>query len=126
MGHRYEVSSVLFSADGRTFVTGGTDGLLFEWQTAGDHRRRAIGQHLTSVGLLAFSPDGKVLLSHEPRAGVHLWDVATAREVGFIAAREEGDRGWFGISPDGRWVGLRQQSGEIRVLPVTSTLGHLP
>jgi WD40 repeat protein len=126
IGHRYEVSSVLFSPDGRSFVTGGTDGLLFEWKTTGDHRRRTIGQHLTSVGLLAFSPDGKVLLSHEPSAGVHLWDVATAREVCFIAAREEGDRGWFGVSPDGRWVGLRQESGEIRVLPVASPSGALP
>lgn len=119
-GHRYEVASLVFSPDGSSFVTGGTDGLLFLWETTAPHRRRALGQHLTSVGRLVFSTDGGTLISHEPGAGLHFWHVATGREIAFVSVPDDGTAQWHGISPEGDALALRQSSGELRVFPVTA------
>lgn len=125
-GHRYDVVSAVLSPGGESFVTGGTDGLLFLWETAAPHRRRTLGQHLTSVGHLVFSPDGGTLISHEPGVGLHLWHVATGREIAFVPAPDTGTAQWHGISPDGRWIALRQTSGELRLFPIATSAGASP
>lgn len=118
-GHRYDVASVLFAPDGKSFVSGGADGLLFVWETAAPHRRRELGRHLTSVGQLAFSPDGRVLASQEAGIGIHLWHPATGREIGFLPVADEGNGQWLGFSPESDRLALRLSTGEIQVFPIS-------
>lgn len=117
-GHRYDVASIAFAPDGKTFVTGGVDGLLFQWETAAPHRRRELGRHLTSVGQLAFSPDVHVLASHEGGLGIRLWHPATRREVGFLPVPDDGSGQWLGFSCEGDQLALRLSTGEIRLFPI--------
>ena len=124
-GHHYEVASVEFAPDGKTFVTGGTDGLLFVWETAAPHRRQELGRHMTSVGQMAFSPDGRVLATHEGGLGIHLWHPATGREVGFLSVPDDGSGQWLGFSPEGDRLALRLSDGRIRVFPVADKAGGL-
>jgi WD40 repeat protein len=125
-GHRYEVSCVAFAPDGQTFLSGGADGLIIEWDAGSGRQLRELGQHATSVGRLAYSPDGKVVLSQEQGVGIHLWQPATGREVGFIPEKRAEANQWLGISPDGRWFGLRLADGAIRTIRIATTTGEAP
>jgi len=127
-GHNYEVASVIFSPTEDKFFSGGVDGLLFSWETAAPHRRRELGRHMTSVGQMAFSPDGRVLAAHEGGVGIHLWHPATGREVGLLAIPDDGSGQWLGFSPEGDRLAIRLGSGEIRVFPIATKidLAHNP
>jgi len=125
-GHRYEVSSVVFSPDGQTFLSGGADGLINEWDAHSGRQLRELGQHATSVGRLAYSPDGKVVFSQEQGVGVHLWHPATRREVGFFPEKRAEANQWLGVSPDGSWFGLRLADGAIRTIRIGSQTGEAP
>ena len=130
-GHRYEVASMVFAPDGKTFVSGGVDGLLLSWETAAPHLMHELGRMMTSVGQLAFSPDGRVLAAHEGGLGIHLWHPATGREVGFLPVPDDGSGQWLGFSPEGNRLAIRLSSGEIRIFPVAdkftrSSAGKLP
>lgn len=117
-GHHYDVAAIAFAPDGEAFVTGGHDGLIFEWTTVAPHRRRELGRHRTSVGQLGFSPDGRVFVSHEPDLGLRLWNRATGREVAFLPERATGAGQWDGFSPEGNWFALRRVDGLIRAWPI--------
>jgi WD40 repeat protein len=125
-GHRYEVSCVAFAPDGQTFLSGGADGLIIEWDARSGRQLRELGRHATSVGRLAYSPDGKVVLSQEQGVGIHLWQPATGREVGFIPEKRAEANQWLGISPDGRWFGLRLADGTIRTIRIATATGEAP
>jgi WD40 repeat protein len=117
-GHRYDVASVVFAPDGEHFVTGGVDGLLLSWETSRPHRLHELGRLMTSVGQMAFSPDGRVLAAQEGGRGIHLWHPATGREVGFLSVPDDGSGQWLGFSPEGDRLALRLSTGEIRVFPI--------
>jgi WD40 repeat protein len=121
-GHNYEVASVIFSPTEDKFFSGGVDGLLFSWETAAPHRRRELGRHMTSVGQMAFSPDGRVLAAHEGAVGIHLWHPATGREVGLLSIPDDGSGQWLGFSPEGDKLAIRLGSGEIRIFPVATNI----
>jgi eukaryotic-like serine/threonine-protein kinase len=125
-GHRYDVASVAFAPDGRSFVTGGVDGFLFIWDTMTGQRLHDLGQHATSADQLTFTPDGRLLFASEVGVGIHLWHLATLREVGFIEAKDPGVDQWVEASPDGRWLGLRMSDGDVRTFPIASPQGELP
>lgn len=122
-GHRYEVASMAFAPDGKSFVSGGVDGLLLSWETVPPHRMHELGRMLTSVGQLAFSPDGRVLAAHEGGVGIHLWHPATDREVGFLPVPDDGSGQWLGFSPEGDRLALRLSNGEIRAFPIAKKIG---
>jgi RNA polymerase sigma factor (sigma-70 family) len=108
-----------FSPDGRLFAAGGEDHILYLWDVAADkeiHRLQGLPQ---SGAWIAFSPDGKTLVSaafpwklkgggkggvggEEPiPAMLYLWDLATGKEVRRFAA-EPGGFNFVAFSPDGK------------------------
>lgn len=117
-GHRYEVSDLCFTRDGRTLISGGVEGFVLGWDPKTGAKRFELGPHLTSVGRIALSPDETLLASSEPGRGVHLWLLALSREVAFLPAPDEQADPWIGFSPDGAWFGLHRSNREIRVFPV--------
>ena len=125
-GHRYDVAAVVFAPDGKTFVTGGVDGLLLSWETAPPHRLRELGRHMTSVGQLTFSPDGRVIAAQEGGLGIHLWHPNTGREVGFLPVSDDGGGQWLGFSPEGDRLAMRLGTGEIRLFPVAGESPERP
>src|SRR5947209_2001536 len=79
--HDGPVSSLLFTPDGKTLISGSGDGLIRLWDPAtGTERRRLAGHKrgLLSLGpSLALSRDGKTLASGGGADHtIRLWDVA--------------------------------------------------
>jgi RNA polymerase sigma factor (sigma-70 family) len=123
--------SFAFSPDGRLIACGGWDrdkggwirGDLRLYDFATGKMLRELSGHLTTVISLAFSPDGRTLVSvglrlqgassGEPGEAetrfTRVWDVATGKENRTVLQERETHRRIF--SPDGRTLGSIQGSG---------------
>ena len=73
-GHSNWVRSVAFLPDGRSLVSGDSDGHTIVWDTG---RSRRLAGHQAQVRGVAFSPDGRTLASGSLDTDVMLWDTAT-------------------------------------------------
>jgi RNA polymerase sigma factor (sigma-70 family) len=81
----------------------------------------ATGKQLWAVGgavvhNLAFSPDGKRLVSGHYDQSLRLWDVAAGKHV-FAAGDQGGDGVTVAFSPDGRLIASASQPMELARLP---------
>ena len=102
-GHGNQVNSVAFSPNGRILASGGSDGLIKFWNVSTGQELRTLinnrpsqvtpeesnprsdllNEHLPSrdipagVNAIAFSPDGKLLVSGGDERMIRLWDVET-------------------------------------------------
>ena len=72
--HSNSVSSVAFSPDGRTALSGG-DKTLKLWEVATGKELRTFIGHLNIVDAVAFSPDGRTALSGSWDNTLKLWDL---------------------------------------------------
>jgi WD40 repeat protein/uncharacterized caspase-like protein len=80
-GHSASVTSVAFSADGKTLASGSRDNKIKLWEVATDRELRTLAGHSDSVTSVAFSADGKMLASGSEDKTIKLWEVATGREL---------------------------------------------
>lgn len=86
-GHTQRVTSVSFDAGGTILASGGADGTIMLWDVGRSSRLGApLPGRAAGVGALAFSPDGRALLSggcgkerggyKECEGEIHLWNLA--------------------------------------------------
>ena len=85
-GHVDWVTSVAFSPDGKTLVSGSHDGTLIIWDLATGKQIRAIEDHRQhgkpfEVISVAFSPDGKRVASSSSDKTVRVWEAGTGAPV---------------------------------------------
>jgi WD40 repeat protein len=79
-----------------------TVGVVRLWNLRTGRQQRIPSHHL-GVTSLAFSPDGKLLLSASRDGDARLWDVAERRSL-YILDWHFGPLGGASFSPDGRWI----------------------
>ena len=99
-GHTQVVTSVAFSPDGRSIVSGSFDQTIRFWdlETGREIRQILVADDYINSSVLSveFSPDGRYVLSEDRKWKTCLWDVQTGREIrrfpGTMSAR---------LSPDG-------------------------
>ena len=94
-------TSVAFSPDGRTALTGDFGKTVTLWDLAnGSFREFELhdGPNMT----VAFSPDGRSALSGTDKGTLNLWDVATGKEIHFFFPGHTNDVKSVTFSPDGR------------------------
>jgi RNA polymerase sigma factor (sigma-70 family) len=81
--------AVAFSPDGRTLAYGGTDGVIHVWEVAANRERCRFSGHQSGVtdhgtfaagvAALAFTPDGRTLISGGGDTTLLLWDALGVR-----------------------------------------------
>jgi WD40 repeat protein len=79
---------VAFSRDGRTLASSGDDGTIKLWNLASLQEAATLHGHEGPVSGLAFSRDGKHLVSGGART-VRLWSAPTFEEIAMVGRREE-------------------------------------
>lgn len=104
-GHTTGVSSVDFSPDGKTLVTGGS-GTARLWDMTGRRQPTSLGGRSGQIDTAHFSPDGRTLLTGPE---VQLWDVHTRKRTGALAGA---DRPAV-FSPDGDMIATSGRRGEV-------------
>ncbi|MCC7205916.1 MAG: hypothetical protein IT323_01330, partial [Anaerolineae bacterium] len=121
-----EIRAVAFSADGARALSGGCaralgsaclESELLEWRLDGSAETRYAGEHSGWVTGVAFSPDGRLVLSGDANGLAVLWDAATQRP----RYRLEGHRGAISqalFSPDGLKALTAAADGSLTVWDV--------
>jgi WD40 repeat protein len=114
-------NAVAFSPDGRTVVTGGTDGNVRLWDAA---TQQEIGPPMSSdlepVGAVTFSPDGTLVAAGSTDGNVQLWDTATQQEAGSALAAGAAEVDALAFSADGKVLATAGQDGAARLWDVAT------
>ncbi|MCA2938734.1 MAG: WD40 repeat domain-containing protein, partial [Microcystis sp. M113S1] len=71
------VSSVNFSPDGKTLVSGSDDNTIKLWNVETGQEIRTLKGHDSPVSSVNFSPDGKTLVSGSADKTIKLWNLGT-------------------------------------------------
>ena len=121
--HEGNVFSAAFSPDGRYVVSGSGDeggdgpegivsGSVFVWEAA-------TGKEITRIPFdtwvrhVAFSPDGKYVVSGSDNGAIRVWDAFSGREVARMSHDDQVTSVAF--SPDGRYLVSSSADGTARV-----------
>ncbi|HZY84573.1 MAG TPA: sigma-70 family RNA polymerase sigma factor [Gemmataceae bacterium] len=96
------LQQILFAPDGRTLALRDGTSTLLLWDAVGQKTLHKLEGHTGALACMAFSPDGKTLVSGgENDRHVRLWDVAAGKEKLHFAADETAVRR-LALSPDGK------------------------
>jgi len=121
-GHNAAILSVAFSFDGRYVVSGsgesgyhypkGRGNAKFQtkdttirlWEVSSSKQLKAFEGHSREVISVAFSQDGKHILSSGLDSTVRFWDVESGNQIWSYDPDEYGNRLYCAISPGGRYA----------------------
>jgi WD40 repeat protein len=100
--HSYEVQTVAFAPNGKTFFTSDLDTVKI-WDASTFKLLKTTDKYPSYIVSMAVSPDGKTLLIGGGDNNAALWDVATGQTL-FTFTGHKGIVGSVAFSPDGQTV----------------------
>ena len=123
IGHTARVSSVAFSPDSNTLVSGSWDGTIRLWDVAiGEHKTTLTG-HTGSVKSVTFSPDGSIIASGSSDGTIRLWNATSGTLYKtFVDGTGHTWRGGSSVAfaPNSRMLASGSSDGTIRLWNATS------
>jgi WD40 repeat protein len=115
----HDSPKVAFSPDGAT-IAYEKDGIRIVDALTGTERTRLAARDAS----IAFSPDGRSIISWEPAQGLQLWNVATGRQIRRFTGPIGPASALAGFSPDGKLLammcGETNQTGAFRLWNVAT------
>lgn len=121
-GHTFPIDSVAWSADGKTLasVSNGEEKSLRIWDVATGKQRWMTTIQLDWPGVVALSPDGKIVAVGGFNDGlIRLWSVETKKELQSIKTLQE-DVYTLDFSPDGLSLASAGASGPFQLWEPTT------
>lgn len=110
------ITALTFSPSGRQLAAGGYDRTIYIWNL-GD-KQGTLAQSLIadedSIIQLAWSPDGKVLVSSSSDGTIRFRDAATLDPLSMLGDQPEWVQA-LAVSPDGRWLAAGRYDGTLSV-----------
>ncbi|WP_286824661.1 hypothetical protein, partial [Microcystis sp. LSC13-02] len=100
-GHDSVVTSVNFSPDGKTLVSGSRDNTIKLWDVETGQEILTLKGHDSNVWSVNFSPDGKTLVSGSGDNTIKLWNVETGQEIRTLKGHDSYVNS-VNFSPDGK------------------------
>ncbi|NJK76721.1 MAG: WD40 repeat domain-containing protein [Microcoleus sp. SU_5_6] len=129
VGHSQAVTSVAFSPDGATLVSGSEDKTIEMWKVEAGKRWYTLTGHSDWVTCVVFSPDGRTLASGSRDKTIQIWDLNKGKW--WYALRGHEDRVYaVAFSPDGQVLasGSRDKTVQLWNLnkgrPMRALSGH--
>ncbi len=117
--HSESVRNLMFSPDGKTILTIGSDETIRFWDSQTGMHLRVFRGHTDSVNSIRFSPDGTVLASSSSDDTIRLWNVESGMTIrtliGHTGAVYE-----VTFSPDGATLASGSSDFTIRLWDVES------
>jgi WD40 repeat protein/uncharacterized caspase-like protein len=89
-----------YSPDGRLVATDDGEDIVIWDSSTGQQVKRLVG-HLRYINSIAFSPDGRFILSGAEDGTARIWEVSTGNELCRLISLNNGD--WVVVAPDGRF-----------------------
>jgi len=119
-GHSSEVTSVVFSPDGKTLASGSDDKTVKLWDVTTGTEIRTLKGYNSSVNSVVFSPNGKTLASGSDDNSVKLWDVTTGTEINTLTGHSDGVTSVV-FSPDGKTLASGSDDKSVKLWDVTTS-----
>ena len=94
------VEAIVISPDSKLIASGGSENKITIHDIATGFPIRILTGHRKSIKALAFSPDGKTLVSSSNDYSLRLWHLPTWRELGTLDTTHRPD--YLGFSQDSR------------------------
>jgi WD40 repeat protein len=113
-GHTDTVSSIVFSPDGRSLISGSIDKTIRIWDSWTGQELRKIDGHTGGVNAVAVSADGKVIVSGSFDTTVKLWGADTGVLLKTLGDSHSQILG-VAVSGDGTTVVSGSEGGSARV-----------
>ena len=117
-----------FAPDGKKFfVTTGANNTarIVDWTTEPEVGIRGLRGHTAGVGAMAFSRDGKKVVTGSRDTTVRIWDVATGNERQRLEGHT-GDIHFVAFSPDGTKVVTISEDKTVRIWDLSAIPEHRP
>lgn len=113
-GHTDSVSSVNFSPDGKTVVSGSDDNTVRVWDTESGDQISVMTGHTDSINSVNFSPDGKFVVSGSTDNTVRIWDATMGDNIKILAGHSDAVKSVI-FSPDGKIIATSSSDNTIRI-----------